>query len=242
MKFFKNKRNKLILFLVVSAILVVGGIALHKYFTAVEEPAGSLHTASEPNLSFMLSELESSPAFSVEQENKFVLLTAGLGEEVVRQECKPIRGVVADTLNVNENNEKNKEDIKNTNESTIDSTPEPTPEATPEVTPEPVEPKPVEDEWVSLGTFKITFYCTCKKCNGKWYGYPTASGTDYVEGRTIAVDKSVIPLGTKVKIADWGTYTAEDTGVRGNQIDIYLNSHSACYEYGVLYKEVWIKK
>lgn len=98
-----------------------------------------------------------------------------------------------------------------------------------------------KDEWISLGVFKITFYCACEKCNGKWFGYPTASGTDYVEGRTIAVDKSVIKLGTKVKIKGWGEYIAEDTGVEGNHIDIFLNSHSQCYEYGEQYREVWIK-
>lgn len=99
-----------------------------------------------------------------------------------------------------------------------------------------------KSEWVSLGVFKITFYCTCEKCNGKWYGYPTASGTDYVEGRTIAVDKSVIKLGTKVKIKGWGTYVAEDTGVNGKHIDIFLNDHKKCYEYGTQRREVWVKK
>ena len=100
-----------------------------------------------------------------------------------------------------------------------------------------------EDGWVSLGTFKITFYCSCKKCNGKWYGYPTASGTDYVEGRTIAVDKSVISLGTSVKIDGWGdSYIAEDTGVKGNHIDIFIDDHDKCYQYGVQKKEVWVKK
>lgn len=99
-----------------------------------------------------------------------------------------------------------------------------------------------EDEWVSLGTFKITFYCACRTCNGRWYGQPTASGTDYVEGRTIAVDKRVISLGSEVKIEDWGTYVAEDTGVKGDHIDIFLDSHSEGNKYGVQYKEVWVKK
>lgn len=120
---------------------------------------------------------------------------------------------------------------------TVPTTTEPTKETT-EATKDEVD----KDEWVSLGVFKITFYCTCEKCNGKWYGHPTASGTDYVEGRTIAVDKSVIKLGTNVKIKGWGTYVAEDTGVNGKHIDIFLNDHKKCYEYGTQRREVWVKK
>jgi 3D (Asp-Asp-Asp) domain-containing protein len=120
---------------------------------------------------------------------------------------------------------------------TVPTTTEPTKETT-----ETTKDEANKDEWVSLGVFKITFYCTCEKCNGKWYGYHTASGTDYVEGRTIAVDKSVIKLGTKVKIKGWGTYVAEDTGVKGKHIDIFLNDHKKCYEYGTQRREVWVKK
>lgn len=84
---------------------------------------------------------------------------------------------------------------------------------------------------------KTTAYCGCKKCNGKWYGSPTASGTDYQVGRTIAVDKNVIKLGTKVEI-DGNVYVAEDTGVKGKHIDIYHDSHSAALKYGVKVKIV----
>jgi len=124
-------------------------------------------------------------------------------------------------------------------EEIVESTPE---ESTNLETTEETEETTEDDEWVSLGTFKITFYCDCRKCNGKWYGSPTASGTELTLGRTIAVDKRVISLGTEVKIEDWGTYVAEDTGVKGETIDIYVESHSKAYEYGVQYKEVWVKK
>ena len=60
-------------------------------------------------------------------------------------------------------------------------------------------------------TMKVTAYCGCRRCNGKWYGCPTASGTDYVEGRTIAVYRSQIPFGTHVWI-NGHEYVAEDTG------------------------------
>ena len=58
---------------------------------------------------------------------------------------------------------------------------------------------------------RTTGYCNCRSCAGKWAGCATASGTRPKEKRTIAVDKRLIHLGTKVKIGNI-IYTAEDTG------------------------------
>ena len=51
---------------------------------------------------------------------------------------------------------------------------------------------------------------------------------------TIAVDPSVIPLGSKVYVDGYGYAIASDTGgaIRGNKIDIYLNSSSECNSWG----------
>lgn len=91
----------------------------------------------------------------------------------------------------------------------------------------------------SLGKFKITAYCNCTKCCGKWAGGPTASGVMPKAGRTIAVDPKVIPLGTKVVIGG-KTYVAEDTGgaIKGKRIDMYFASHSDALAWGVKYKNV----
>ena len=60
--------------------------------------------------------------------------------------------------------------------------------------------------------------------------FKTATGTRPLEGRTIAVDRNVIPLHSKVYIkSDYpgitGEYIAEDVGgaIKGNRIDIYFN-------------------
>lgn len=91
------------------------------------------------------------------------------------------------------------------------------------------------------GRFKVTAYCNCTKCCGKWAGGPTASGVMPQQGRTIAVDPKVIPLGAKVVI-DGHTYTAEDTGsaIKGNKIDLYFNDHSQAMSWGVQYKNVQV--
>lgn len=88
-------------------------------------------------------------------------------------------------------------------------------------------------------TMRITAYCGCRKCNGKWYGQPTASGTDYVQGRTIAVDKSQIPLGTHVRVGDH-EYVAEDTGsnINWDCIDIFFEDHQEALDFGVNYMTV----
>lgn len=94
----------------------------------------------------------------------------------------------------------------------------------------------------SLGTFKITWYCPCRKCSGKW-GYQTSSGARCTEGRTVAVDKRVIKEGTHLLI-NGHEYIAEDTGggVKGNHIDIFNESHSTCLdsEHGQKYWEVYV--
>lgn len=101
-----------------------------------------------------------------------------------------------------------------------------------------------EKTYKNKGTFRITAYCSCAKCCGKWAslnggGY-TASGTKVKEGRTIAVYKDQIPFGTEVKIEGLGTYIAEDTGsaIKENCIDVYFDSHEEALNFGVKYLNV----
>ncbi len=102
--------------------------------------------------------------------------------------------------------------------------------------------KPETDppEQISLGEFAITHYCACSRCCGKSDGI-TATGTQATAGRTIAVDPEVIPLGTEV-IIDGQSYIAEDTGraIKGNRIDVYVDSHSEAIQRGAIEKEVYI--
>lgn len=99
-------------------------------------------------------------------------------------------------------------------------------------------------------TVKVTAYCSCVKCCGVWSkDHPSRQGTDYeqhttsgtipVAGRTVAVDPDIIPLGSKILI-DGHEYIAEDTGsgVKGNHIDIYFDSHEEALEWGVKTLEV----
>lgn len=115
----------------------------------------------------------------------------------------------------------------------------------PESDPESVIPVDVEAAEY-MGEFTLTAYCACKKCCGEDAKGITRSGTHVTEGRTIAVDPKVIPLGTKVYIEDYGFYVAEDTGglIKGNAIDIYYPSHEIALNFaggeGHCEKRVWI--
>lgn len=93
--------------------------------------------------------------------------------------------------------------------------------------------------WVDMGLFKTTGYCNCRKCAGRWAGGKTASGVYPAAGVTVAVDRSVIPLGSMVMV-DGRIYWAQDTGVRGKHIDVYYNSHSVAWNHGVKRQRVFV--
>lgn len=100
-----------------------------------------------------------------------------------------------------------------------------------------------EPELISLGSFTVTAYCCCVECCGKDVTHPeygiTASGKRPIEGRTVAVDPTVIPLGSTVYLNDI-PYTAEDTGsaIKGNRIDLFINNHQRAKNFGVQEMEV----
>ncbi len=93
---------------------------------------------------------------------------------------------------------------------------------------------------IYAGRFTTTAYCSCRKCcrGGK---NRTKSGTIPQAGHTISADLSVFPLGTKLRIG--GTiYTVEDSGsgIRGNKLDIFFNSHNQALQYGRQSADVYV--
>ena len=114
------------------------------------------------------------------------------------------------------------------------------------------EPEAQDGGLISLGTFKLTAYCSCQKCCGKYalnrpkdedgneivYG---AAGVRLETGVSIAVDPRVIPYKSKVVI-NGHTYTAHDTGggIKGNRIDVYFDNHEDAWNFGAKYAEVFI--
>lgn len=91
-----------------------------------------------------------------------------------------------------------------------------------------------------------SFKATAYTADAQW-GHATASGL-YAKMGVIAVDPSVIPMGTKVYVeglngaSDYGYAIAGDTGgsIKGNIIDLYMNDESTCNRWGVKYVNIYV--
>ena len=129
---------------------------------------------------------------------------------------------------------------------------------------EPVEPLVVEEaveeaveETVVIPeptttTYRVTAYCACAKCCGKWalnrpideFGNEIvkgAAGVELVDGYTVA---SPLPFGTKVDLEGYGVVEVQDRTAKWiveeygeNVIDIYINDHDKAWDFGVKYWE-----
>lgn len=110
--------------------------------------------------------------------------------------------------------------------------------------------KTEEPEKTVLGEFRLTAYCSCEKCCGKWaINRPVdeqgeeivvgSTGERLCQGVSVAVDPSVIPYGSKIEI-NGHEYKAQDCGygIDGNEIDIYFDNHADALDFGVQYSEV----
>ena len=82
-------------------------------------------------------------------------------------------------------------------------------------------------------TVEATAYtANCAGCSGT-----TATGVNLKSNpnqRVIAVDPSVIPLGSKVYVEGYGQAVAADTGgaIKGNRIDVFVSSDNAAQDWG----------
>lgn len=90
----------------------------------------------------------------------------------------------------------------------------------------------------SMLEYKNLLYCQATAYAGDTI---TATGTVPVYNpggiSTIAVDPRVIPLGSLVYVEGYGKAIAADTGgaIKGNIVDVFLNSSSECYTWGRKY-------
>jgi len=80
-----------------------------------------------------------------------------------------------------------------------------------------------------IGVYKLTGYCSCSKCCGGW-GSKTASGAPATVGVTVAAPSN-LKFGTKLYIEGVGYRIVQDRGgaIKGNKLDVFVESHSACY-------------
>ncbi|MCP3029706.1 G5 and 3D domain-containing protein [Halobacillus sp. A5] len=92
-----------------------------------------------------------------------------------------------------------------------------------------------KEEESSSNTMKMkatAYTASCSGCTGK-----TATGIDLNSNpgkKVIAVDPSVIPLGSEVWVEGYGTAVAGDTGgaIKGNKIDVHVASTGEAQSFG----------
>lgn len=85
----------------------------------------------------------------------------------------------------------------------------------------------------SMTVTASAFTADCNGCSGV-----TSTGIDLKSNpnqKVIAVDSSVIPLGTRVWVEGYGEAVAGDTGgaIRGNRIDVHVPTKDAANDWGV---------
>ena len=137
-----------------------------------------------------------------------------------------------------------------------EATPAPAKEAVAPVKAEPAPEKPSTNSNPSLqgarsivmkaSAYDLSFASCGKNPGDRGYGI-TASGTKAKPG-TVAVDPSVIPLGTKLYIesmdgsGSYGYATAEDKGgaIKGNRIDLFYANRSEALQFGRRQVKVYI--
>ena len=101
-----------------------------------------------------------------------------------------------------------------------------------------------EPQYVSLGIYTITAYCSCHLCCGKYaYNRPLdengepivygASGEELIADYSIAVDAELFQMGETLWINN-RQYVCHDVGsaIKGKKIDIYMSSHQRALEWG----------
>lgn len=96
--------------------------------------------------------------------------------------------------------------------------------------------------------WRITAYCSCEKCCGKWAaGRTTVTGAGGVELKAGTHCAAPLPFGTVVEIDGVGTYEVQDrTSTKyakkhgGRVVDIYFDDHEAARCFGWRYAEVTV--
>src|SRR3990167_11007111 len=87
--------------------------------------------------------------------------------------------------------------------------------------------------------WKITAYCPCKICTGKYSAYGRFANGEAVHIGGVACN--ILPFNTKVSIDGLGIYIVKDRGSRRlfdeqKHIDIFFWSHNDAKQFGAQYK------
>ena len=100
-------------------------------------------------------------------------------------------------------------------------------------------------EWESI-RMRITAYCPCPKCCGRYSDGITACGHEIQPGDTFVAADRRYPFGTEMLIPGYSNGRAVkvlDRGgaIKGNRLDVFFANHQEALEWGVKYLEVNVR-
>ena len=110
----------------------------------------------------------------------------------------------------------------------------------------------VVDESPTTVTYRVTAYCACERCCGKWAlnrpkdenGNPIVYGAGGVKLVSGFSGAGTLPFGTQVKLDGYGVVEVQDRFANWivdkhgeNIIDIYFDDHDTAWNFGVKYLE-----
>ena len=101
-------------------------------------------------------------------------------------------------------------------------------------------------EWQTV-RMRVTAYCACRKCCGKFADGITASGHKIRRGDTFAAADRKYSFGTEMVIPGYNKgkpIKVLDRGgaIRGNRLDVFFNSHRKARRWGVKYIDVKVRR
>lgn len=94
---------------------------------------------------------------------------------------------------------------------------------------------------------RVTAYCTCPKCCGKFSGGPTACQHRIRSGDTFVAADKRFAFGTQMIIPGYSGEKAvevKDRGrlIKGNRLDVFFPSHRTAKKWGTRYLDVLVKE
>ncbi len=102
------------------------------------------------------------------------------------------------------------------------------------------------DEWLTV-RMRVTAYCPCPKCCGRYSDGITASGHKICLGDFFVAADRKYPFGTEMIVPGYKSGEAVkvlDRGgvIRGNRLDVFFDSHQEALQWGVRNLDVKVRR
>lgn len=94
---------------------------------------------------------------------------------------------------------------------------------------------------------RVTGYCSCPKCCGKFSDGKTASNRKIRQGDVFVAADKQYRFGTEMIIPGYnrdGAVSVQDRGrvIKGNRLDLYFDTHRQAQKWGVQYLDVLVRE